>query len=149
MSAEKANKLAFTSGISTLTSPHSKTGDHSNPLGYGFDLGTGGAWSRKDWEFALPLVQEFYGAGGLKVNYEAIVGGKGKFTSPSTSLSNAHFHVGTGKETVPLNMRNEVWNRYLEGRNIVEGALAEEEKRVLEAKSSSQTIGITPVPEVR
>lgn len=147
MSKAKADRLVYTSGISTLRSPHSKTGDHSNPLGYGFDLGTGGSWSQKDWEFAIPLVKAFYGQGGFKANYEAIVGGKGRFTSPSASLNNAHFHVGVDAKGSPLIMRNPFWGRYVQGRNVVERAMLEEEAKVNKVDnvvSDQATIGVSP-----
>ena len=136
MSREKANALRYTSGISTLTSVHSKTGDHSNPLGYGFDLGASGNWSRADWEFALPLVQDYFKSIGFKANYEAKVGGKGKFTLPSVSMNNAHFHVGASAKQDPLFVRNMPWNRYVGASGIVEEAMIEEAQKVQAAKPS-------------
>lgn len=90
MSQDKVNALLFTSGMSTLNSPHKKGKwkSHSNQYGFGFDLaGTG--WSSKDYETAIPVIKDFYKDKGLEAKFEAISG----FTDPSKDMRNAHIDV--------------------------------------------------------
>ena len=144
----KANQLSYTSGISSMTSVHSKTGGHSDPMGSGFDLGTGGRWSKEDWELAIPLVQDFY-KGNLDAYYEANVNGKGRFTKPGVSLSNAHFHVEMAKSqrgSRPFSdIRSELWVENAKKKKLLDQtakAEGQEDFNEVDAITKGSPIGI-------
>lgn len=96
MSPERAAMLQYTSGIASASSKHSKTGGHSNPLGYGFDLSTGKQWTKQDWDIALPVLREVWKKRGIDIFYEDERGHR--FVNPTVENANfAHIHAEVAK----------------------------------------------------
>ena len=144
--AQKASMLAYTSGISTGSSSHSKGGGHSSPLGYGFDLSTGKRWGKKEWDLALPVIKKVYEQRGINAFYEDERGHH--FVNPTAENAKfAHIHAETSKSLGAYrNVRNEIWNRYAGIREQNAIALEESKKEYEEAKATQQGIGVTEAP---
>lgn len=144
--AQKASMLAYTSGIATGSSSHSKGGGHSSPLGYGFDLSTGKRWGKKEWDLALPVIKEVYKQRGINAFYEDERGHH--FVNPTAENAKfAHIHAETSKSLGAYrNVRNEIWNRYAGIREQNAIALEESKKEYEEAKATQQGIGVTEAP---
>jgi hypothetical protein len=138
----KATMLQYTSGISTGSSKHSKEGGHSNPLGYGFDLSTGKQWKKKEWDLALPIIQQVYAQRGIDIFYEDERGHK--FVNPTDeNAAFAHIHAQPkGAEKGGFRyIRTDWWNKYAGIRE--KNAIALEE-----AKAKAQAAGAKVVSSV-
>ena len=96
MTKERAELMKFTSGRSTLSSPHVKGGTHENIMNMVTDLGSA-SWTDAEWEAAMKVLKPMLADKGFNLKWE------GKRADGSTyfgdnfvaGLTNRHFHVET------------------------------------------------------
>lgn len=95
MSRERAELLKYSSGRSTLTSPHQKGGTHENIMNMVTDLAAAN-WTDSEWEAAMEVLKPMLDEQGFQLVWE------GKDASGKTTFSkdfvrglssNKHFHV--------------------------------------------------------
>lgn len=93
MSQSEADKLVYTSGMSSKTSGHARGGSHDSPFGYGYDL-VGKGWSQEQRLFADKIIKDYAAENYGKADFEYIdKQGKTHFGDPSQGSKNAHWHA--------------------------------------------------------
>ena len=114
ISTDAIEALKYTSGRSTKGSPHvkPKVGDintHSNIAAMVTDLGAA-SWTDKEWETALPWIQEYMASLGYNVRYEGNNSWGSTYIGKEfkPGLTNRHLHVDMlpGRENmVPIDVK--------------------------------------------
>ena len=94
MTKERAELMKYTSGRSTLSSPHAKGGKHENVMNMVTDLGAA-SWTDSEWQAATEVLSPMLASMGFKLKYEGVdKKGKTHFSDKfEAGLSNRHFHV--------------------------------------------------------
>lgn len=95
MSRERAELLKYSSGRSTLTSPHQKGGTHENVMNMVTDLAAA-SWTDSEWKAAMEVLKPMLDKQGFQLVWEGKdASGKTTFSKEFVEglSSNKHFHV--------------------------------------------------------